>query len=58
MLAGVDHERSALGKPSVAARERVLVQLGRGRVPEDVPSNGDSVLGELVPVGNDRDHET
>jgi hypothetical protein len=23
-----------------------------------VPSNGDSVLGELVPIGNDRDHET
>ena len=58
VLAGVDHERSALGEPSVAARERVLVQLRRGRVPEDVPSNGDSVLGELVPIGNDRDHET
>jgi hypothetical protein len=25
-------------------------------VPEDVPTHNDSVLGELVPIGNDRDH--
>ena len=55
--ARVDDERAAFGEPRLAAGERVLVELrGRG-VPVDVPAHGDPVLRELVPVGNDRDHE-
>ena len=57
VLAGVDDERPALGEPRVAARERVLVELRGRRVPEDVPAHRDPVLRELVPIGNDRDHE-
>src|SRR5262249_11202549 len=56
--AGVDDERTALREPRLTAREGVLVQLRGRRVPEDMPANGDSVLGELVPIGNDRDHES
>ena len=56
VLAGVDDERPALGEARLAARERVLVELRGRRVPEDVPAHGDPVLGELVPIGNDRDH--
>ncbi len=55
--ARVDDERAAFGKPRLASGERVLVELrGRG-VPVDIPAHGDPVLRELVPVGNDRDHE-
>ena len=57
VLAGVDDERTALGEARVAARERVLVELRGRRMPEDVPAHGDPVLCELVPIGNDRDHE-
>ena len=56
VLAGVDDERAALGEPRVASRQRVLVELRGRRMPVDVPADSDSVLGELVPIGNDRDH--
>ena len=57
MCARVDDERAALGEPRLAARERVLVELGGRRVPVDVPAHGDPVPRELVPIGDDRDHE-
>ncbi len=56
VLTRVHDERAALGEPRVAARERVLVELGRRGVPVDAPSHGDPVLNELVPIRNDRDH--
>ena len=56
VLAGVDDERAALGEPGIASCQRVLVELRRRRMPVDVPADSDSVLGELVPIGNDRDH--
>ncbi len=54
--AGVDDERAAFGKPALAPRERVLVELRSRGVPVDVPAHGNSVLDELVPIRNDRDH--
>ena len=57
MLSGVDDERTALGEARVTARQRMLVELRGRRMPEDVPAHRHPVLCELVPIGNDRDHE-
>ena len=57
VLPGVDDERTALGEARVAARQRMLVELRCRRMPEDVPAHRHPVLCELVPIGNDRDHE-
>ena len=56
VLAGVDDQGATFGETCLAAREGVLVELRGRRMPEDVPAYGDTVLSELVPIGNDRDH--
>ena len=58
VLAGVDDEGAAFGETCLAARKGVLVELRGRRMPEDVPAYGDTVLSELVPIGNDRDHKS
>ena len=49
VLAGVDDERAAFGKPRLSARQRVLVELRGRRMPEDVPADGDPVLRRARP---------
>src|SRR5439155_20993090 len=52
VLAGVDHHRAALAEPRFAAGDRVLVEDGRRRVPDDDSDRVDAVYGEIHPTAD------
>jgi hypothetical protein len=58
VLAGVHGERAALGQPPLAARERVGVEQGRGRISVDGPAGVDPVIRQIDAAGQlSRSHE-